>query len=227
MTPRAALVRHRWLFVAAAIAGLAYWLVGYAAIDRVASIVLKGAGVGLLAVWAGLNARDRDGWLIASVLALGALGDVLIELSLTAGASAFLVGHVVAIVLYLGRRRAAPTPSQIALAVVLLVAVPAIAFLLPADRGAAAGVGLYALGLGAMAASAWLSRFPRYRVGIGAVLFAISDLMIFARMGPLAGSMLPRLLVWPLYFAGQALIAWGVVTTLAKWRADDDLHHRL
>jgi hypothetical protein len=23
-------------------------------------------------------------------------------------------------------------------------------------------------------------------------------------------------LVWPLYFAGQALIAWGVVSTLAK-----------
>ena len=65
--------------------------------------------------------------------------------------------------------------------------------------------------LGAMAATAWVSHFPRHWVGLGAVLFAVSDLLIFARMGPLAGSMLPQVLIWPLYFGGQALIATGVV----------------
>jgi len=37
-------------------------------------------------------------------------------------------------------------------------------------------------------------------------------------MGLLADSIVPRLLVWPTYFGGQALIAWGVVTTLARKR---------
>ncbi len=71
-----------------------------------------------------------------------------------------------------------------------------------------------------MAASAGASRFPRYRVGIGALMFLGSDLLIFARMGPLPGSPLPGLLIWPLYFGGQALIAWGVVRTLADGRLD-------
>jgi uncharacterized membrane protein YhhN len=65
--------------------------------------------------------------------------------------------------------------------------------------------------LGAMAATAWVSHFPRHWVGLGAVLFAVSDLLIFARTGPLAGSMLPQVLIWPLYFGGQVLIATGVV----------------
>jgi uncharacterized membrane protein YhhN len=114
-----------------------------------------------------------------------------------------------------------------ALSVLLLVGVPLIAFLLPTDRAAAPGIALYATGLGAMAASAWISRFPRYRVGLGAVLFVASDLLIFAKMGPLASSPIPVFLIWPLYFAGQALIAWGAVTTLLRWKDDEDLHHRL
>ena len=89
-----------------------------------------------------------------------------------------------------------------------------LAFLLPADRAGAPGVAVYSLGLALMAATAWLSRFPRYRVGIGAVLFAVSDLLIFARMGPLADSPLPDLLIWPLYYFGQFLICTGVVGEL-------------
>jgi hypothetical protein len=41
-------------------------------------------------------------------------------------------------------------------------------------------------------------------------------MLICARSGPFMGTALPDLLVWPLYFAGQALIAWGAVSTLAK-----------
>lgn len=207
--------------------GVAYWLVGRAVIDHGANIAFKGLCVAILALWAGLNARARDGWLIAIVLALGALGDVLIEVSLPLGAVAFLAGHVVAVTLYLMHRRSHPSRSQVALGIALLAAIPVIAFLLPGDRASAPGVALYALGLGAMTTSAWISRFPRYRVGLGAVLFAISDLLIFARLGPLYNSALPPLLIWPLYVAGQALIAWGVVTTLGRWRANEELHHRL
>jgi uncharacterized membrane protein YhhN len=65
--------------------------------------------------------------------------------------------------------------------------------------------------LAAMAAAAWTSRFSRYSVGIGAMLFVASDLLIFARMGPLAQSQLPGMLIWPLYYAGQYLICFGVL----------------
>jgi hypothetical protein len=47
-------------------------------------------------------------------------------------------------------------------------------------------------------------------------MFAVSDLLIFSRFHVLHDSPVPGLLIWPLYFAGQALIAWGAGHTLAK-----------
>lgn len=219
--------RATWLVILALIAGASFWFVGQHTIPRLPWIAWKGAGLALLTIWAMLNARGRDGWLITAVLAFGTLGDVLLELNQIAGALAFLAGHLSAATLYLLHRRAKASPSQIALSLVLLIGVPVIAFLLPADRAAAPGIAVYATGLGIMAASAWISRFPRYRVGLGAVMFAASDLLIFAKMGPLAGSLIPVILIWPLYFAGQTLVAWGAVTSLLRWKDDEDLHHRL
>jgi len=228
MTARpTAIVKHRWLFGLAIFAGASFWLAIPPGIPPIALIAWKGAAVGLLALWAALNARNRDGWLFAAVMGFGAVGDVLLELSQIGGALAFLAGHITAAFLYWRHRRAALTPSQLTLSILLLVATPVIAFLLPSDHTAAIGFAIYAIGLGAMAGSAWASRFPRYKVGLGAVLFVASDLLIFARLGPLAKSLAPPLLIWPLYVVGQALIALGVVTTLAKWKNDDDLHHRL
>lgn len=204
-----------WLiFGAALVAGASFWPGGH--LDAPAGVLLawKGAGVALLALWAALSARNRDGWLITIALTCGAVGDVAIDaLGLTAGAAAFLVGHVVAVILYARRSRSREDGTEAA--ILILVAVPIVAYSLSGRSE----VLLYSLGLGAMAATAWISRFPRHQVGLGALLFAASDLLIFSRMGPLHASMLPDLLVWPLYFAGQALIAWGVVTTLAKERA--------
>ncbi|MBN8814713.1 MAG: lysoplasmalogenase [Sphingomonas sp.] len=221
------LPRYSLLFAAALIAGASFWIGDKQIAHGAAAIAWKGSGVALLALWAALNARSRDGWQIALVLALGAIGDVLLELSRDAGAAAFLAGHIVAAALYWRHRRTVQSASQTTLAVLLLMGTPFIAFLLPADRAAAPLFAIYALGLGAMAGSAWASSFPRYRVGLGAAMFAASDLLIFAKLGPLATSPLPGWLIWPLYFAGQALIAWGAVTTILRWKADDDLHHRL
>jgi uncharacterized membrane protein YhhN len=79
---------------------------------------------------------------------------------------------------------------------------------------------LYGLALGGMAACAWMSAFPRYRVGVGAALFLASNLLLIADMGPLTGAALPDALVWPLYYGGQFLITVGVVQTLRKRRDD-------
>jgi uncharacterized membrane protein YhhN len=148
---------------------------------------------------------------MAAVMAFGALGDVLIEFKLEAGAVAFLVGHLIAIRLYWQHLRVSLVASQRAAALALLVLTPLVSFLL-----GGAMVAIYALGLGAMSASAWLSTFSRYRVGLGAVLFVASDLLIFAQTGVLADSALPGLLIWPLYYFGQFLICVGVVGELRR-----------
>lgn len=202
------------LFVAGLIAGVSYFFGRDLALPAVVLAAWKGAGVGLFAIWAASQARGLDGWWIALVLALGALGDVLIEDDLVRGALAFLAGHVVAIPFYLGHRR-----GRLWIAALVAVVVPAIAWLLPDQRGEAPGIAFYAMGLGLMAGAALISRFPVATVGAGALLFIVSDLLLFARMGPLGGSPIPDWLVWPTYLGGQALIAWGVVDTLRRERS--------
>ncbi len=172
----------------------------------------KGAAVALLSVYAGLNARDRDGWMIAAVLACGALGDVLIEYAIQAGAAVFLVGHLIAIGLYRRNERKTQTVSQKALAFAVVPLTCLIAWSL--TQGFM--ILFYSLFLSVMAACAWTSSFPRYRVGIGAMLFVASDLLIFARMDVLAGQSGTGVAIWGLYFAGQVLIASGVVETLRQ-----------
>jgi uncharacterized membrane protein YhhN len=131
---------------------------------------------------------------------------------------------MLAIVLYSRNRRAAATSADKLIAGVLVAVAVTDAFVLPTDRSGAAAGAIYAAALGAMAATAWLSRFPRGRVALGASMFLVSDMLIFARAGPLAGQRpaVVGFLVWGLYFAGQALICLGVTRMLAApvraWR---------
>jgi uncharacterized membrane protein YhhN len=207
----------RLALAAAVVGGVSYIASWNLPLSEAASLAWKGSGVGLLAVYAALKARSLDGWLICAVMAFGAAGDVLLGAAgMTVGAAAFLLGHLIAIWLYAKNPRPATTLSQRILPIVLVPATVAIAWLLPADRAGAAPVALYALGLAAMAAFAWLSRFPRYRVGIGALMFVVSDLLIFARSGPLEGQAWVGYGVWILYFGGQLLIVLGVTRTLEK-----------
>jgi uncharacterized membrane protein YhhN len=197
------------LWVLASLAfGLGYPLLWNHPPTPAAAMALKGAGVGLLALAAALRARSVDGWLLASVLALGAAGDVLLEIDLAAGASAFATGHIVAIILYLRNRRTALGLLDRAVAALLPAAATALPYLLLRDRPEAYAFALYALLLGAMAASAWISRFPRWLVAFGAVLFLASDMLIALRMASeLAWLSLP---IWLLYYAGQLAIFSGV-----------------
>ncbi len=182
--------------------------------DEISTALLawKGAGVWLLAIFAFLSAKGTNGLLLTGAMAFGALGDVLIEQSLIFGAAAFMIGHIIAIILYLKNPRKALTISQKMLAGVVVALVPLIAWMLLHD----AGVVLYALFLAAMAATAWLSRFPRYLTGVGAMLFVASDLLIFANMGPLDQADWANYLIWVLYFAGQLMIAIGVIQGLTR-----------
>jgi len=214
--PKRALIEKRPWLLASLVAGISYFFIRGDVIPDPFEWAWKGAGVALLAVYALVRHSGADSRQIAAVMGFGALGDVLIELQLEWGAIAFLIGHLVAVHLYMRHRRAHLTLSQKAAALCFLVLIPVISFQLPTDRSAAPGIALYATGLGAMTAAAWTSTFSRYQVGLGAVMFAISDLLIFARIGPLAGNAIPNLLIWPLYYFGQFLICTGVIGELQR-----------
>lgn len=194
--------------IAALIGGASYLAADYLPLAQAAQLAWKGSGVGFLALYAALCARDLDGWLLTAVMALGTAGDVVLNrFGLTAGGAVFFAGHLVAIGLYLRNRRAALSRQDVISAALLVPLVAVAAFRLTLNLGAA----VYAAGLGAMAATAQLSRFPRSWVGVGALLFMASDLLLFARGGLLAGAAWTGPAVWSLYFAGQALICVGVV----------------
>jgi uncharacterized membrane protein YhhN len=210
-----ALIEQRPWLLASIVAATAYFFLRDNPIaEGTWGILLKGAGVALLALYALLRVphdrRGIDGALLVLALALAALGDMTIEIYFTAGGALFAAAHCVAVALYLRNRHPRPSPVQKLTGVGLLIGTPLVSFLLSGQ----AQIALYAGFLGAMGAAAWMSHYPRYRVGTGAVLFVVSDWLIFSRMGAYDLAPLPDLLIWPLYYAGQVMIATGIVQCL-------------
>ena len=180
------------------------------------AIIWKMAAVGLLVLFALVRHHQGEFILLAIMLAFYALGDGLIELSMVAGALAFAAGHAVAMVIYFRHRRVKPVFNQKLLAATILLATPVIAYLLPPTQDEGIQVAAYSVILAIMAAMAWSSNFPRYRVGFGAILFVVSDLLIFAELGPLAGSTLTGIAIWYLYYFGVLMITVGIAQTFVK-----------
>jgi uncharacterized membrane protein YhhN len=209
--------KRPWL-LASLLAGLSYpatWLL-LPFEGNIFAIIWKMAAVALLVPFALRRHHTGEFVWLAVMLAFYALGDGLIELNMIAGALAFAAGHVVAIAIYFRHRRVGAAFSQKLLAATILLLTPFIAYGLPGNVDEGLQVAAYSVILAAMAAMAWSSNFPRYRVGTGAVLFVISDLLIFARLGPLANSEITGIAIWYLYYFGVLMIAVGVAQTLVK-----------
>lgn len=214
--PKRALIEHRPYLLLSLLFGVSYFFVQDDQVGGAWLMLWKGAGVFFLALYAAHRGRGRDGALIALVMAFGALADVILEISLLAGGALFAIGHLIAIGLYMVNRRSDTTASQKLTALSLLILTPAIAGLMtfPQENWEVATV--YSLVVAAMAAAAWTSRYSRYRVGLGAVLFVISDLLIFARESGQIPDEFASWLIWPLYFAAQFLIVTGVIQAIRK-----------
>lgn len=212
---RRALIDHRPWLLASLVAATSYFVLAED-VPGLFAIVWKGAGVGLLAVYAARRTSGVDGALLAAILGLCALADMVVDVSFLVGAAIFAVAHVVASGLYRRNVREQRRTSQTAAAVAIVLLVPAIAALLtwPQPNWQLA-VGYSAI-LALMSGLAWTSRFPRYRVGIGTLLFVVSDLTIFARETGRLDPAVAGWLVWPLYYVGQLLIATGVVQALRR-----------
>lgn len=212
---RQALIEQRpWLLASITAATAFYFLSDNPVFEGTWGLLAKGASVGLLALYALLRVphgrHGANGVLLVVVLALAAAGDVAIELDFVTGGAFFTAAHAVAVGLYLRNLHKRPSPTQKLIGAALLIGTPLVSYVLSGD----VQIAIYASFLGAMASAAWMSHYPRYRVGTGAVLFVLSDWLIFARMGPFDLAPLPDLLIWPLYYGGQLMAATGIVQCL-------------
>jgi hypothetical protein len=214
MAKQALIEQRPWLLASIVAATAYFFLKDNPIAEGTWGILLKGAGVALLALYALLRVphdkRGLEGVLLVVALVLASAGDMAIENWFTIGGAFFAAAHCVMVVLYLRHRHPRPSPVQQLTGVALLIGTPLVSFVLSGQ----AQIALYASLLGAMAAAAWMSHYPRYRVGTGAVLFVLSDWLIFSRMGAYDLAPLPDLLIWPLYYAGQVMIATGIVQCL-------------
>lgn len=215
-------VRFLVLMGAALVAGLAYLLVS-PLVAGTAHVLLKGSGVTLLAL-AALQVPVRGAVPLALIMALGAAGDMLLDMPglFLAGGASFAAGHLVAILFYAGHRRQAQPADRLIAAALILYGLAMPPLLTP--TGLPIGFAMvYAVLLCGMAASLWLSRFPRL-AALGGLLFVVSDTILVLRMGGgvLVAPMLDSMLVWISYFGGQWLITLGVARGLLGRAAHPD-----
>ena len=207
-------VRFLLLMAAALAAGLAFLLLA-PLMDGPAKLVLKGSGVACLAL-AALQLPVRGAGWLALVMALGAAGDVLLDLPglFLAGGASFAAGHLVATIFYARHRRQTAAADRLIAAALILYGL-AMPPLLTPDGLPVGFAMIYAVLLCCMAASLWLSRFPRL-AALGGLLFVLSDTVLVLRMGGgvLLAPMMDSMLVWISYFGGQWLITLGVARGL-------------
>lgn len=213
--PKRALAQKRPFLLLSIVAALAFYYLRASTLPEIYLIPLRGSAAGLLAVYAFTRHPSPDARLYVWALGAAAMGDMALEVDITIGGLLFFLHHVLAMSLFLKHRRPV-TGIHSWICGVTLISVPVVGYLLPYDPDEKLQVGLYTLALGAMAASAWASTFPRFRVGAGAMLVVVSDLTFFAEMGPLSGNLWAQLVIWPLYYLGMFLMCTGVIQTLSK-----------
>lgn len=214
--PRRALANKRPYLVLSVIAALAFYYLQASELPELFLIPIKGSACAFLALYAWMRHGSRSAQLLAAAMLVAALADMGIAMDFRLGGALFFVFHVIMIAMLAGHRRGPLEGRDSLIFIVLLLGTPMLSYFLPSDDNLQWPVAIYALALGGMAASAWASDFPQLRVGAGAMLFVVSDLLLFTELGPLSGSAVPEYLVWPIYFLGQFLITVGVVTTLRK-----------
>ena len=211
--PRRALIERRpWLLTSVLFALAFAWLQD-SRLPGVYLMTLKALPLVLLAVYAVLRHKGRDTQLLAAMLAVEGVGAALADLAEQLAAAVLAVGFALGIGLFLMHRRPHLTGSQKALAVALLLLTPAICQLsvLPRTGWVPACFGV---ALGGMAACAWTSNFPRYRVGLGALVIVAGSVTALASLGALNGPGLGEIVGWPLFYLGNLIMATGVTGEL-------------
>lgn len=186
------------------------------------SAIIKGSAVGLLAIFVLVSTQSLNHFLLFLALAASVAGDVLlalpIENAFVKGLSAFLVAQIMFIILYLKNRASLEDLSAArtrGAALLWAVAAVALFILYPHLGDLLVPVCVYTAALVGMATAALLSKFPVKLVGLGAILFVISDSVLGARqflnMPDFTGY-----IVWSTYYMAELLMTLGVMLSVDR-----------
>ena len=186
---------------------------------------VKTASTGLLAVLLATMPGTGWFWLVPLGLALGALGDLCLALKgerwFLAGVGAFGLGHLAYAGGFLLRSGAlgfdgVSTGEGLALVALAGLLVSTEFWLAPRTGDLRWPVRGYVVLIGLMGVAAVLLPVASGQSVLrwGAALFILSDLMLAIQLFVATGAGLRRrlaLALWPAYWGGQVLIAWGAV----------------
>lgn len=210
MPKRALIERRPWLLASILLAAAWAWLQD-SALPGLYLLVLNAAPLLLLAVYAVLRHRGNDTRSLAGMLALQGIGSALWYYAPVIGLNALLVAYLLGLTLFLVHRQPVVDAGGRVSALVLTLGTPLLCYV-AADRAGVAFPLFLGLGLGGMAASAWISTFPRQRVGFGAALIVAGVILEIAGGGSAASVL--RLAAWPLFYLGNLVLATGVTGEL-------------
>ncbi len=184
--------------------------------------VIKGSAVGLLAIFVLLSTQSLNHFLLFLALSASVAGDVLlalpIESSFIKGLGAFLVAQLIFIVLYLTNRMPFADMSAIRVKIAGLLWAAAgitIFFLYPHLGDLMVPVFVYTTALLGMVTTALFSKFPVKLVGLGAILFVISDSVLGARQF-LTMPDFTGYIVWGTYYMAELLMTLGVMLAVER-----------
>ncbi|WP_067731920.1 hypothetical protein [Novosphingobium naphthalenivorans] len=213
--PRRALIERRpWLLTSVLFALAFAWLQD-SRLPGVYLMVLKAAPLVLLGVYAVLRHKGHDTQLLAAMLAFEGIGGACIDLVEVLGGIVMAVGFALGIGLFLTHRRPRLTVSQKGLAAALLLLTPVICQLAVHPLAQAGWAPAYfGVALGGMAACAWTSNFPRYRVGLGAIGIIAGSVVTLTSLRVVNGPGLGEIVGWPLFYLGNLIMATGVTGEL-------------
>lgn len=219
--PRRALIERRpWLLTSLVFALAFVWLQD-SRLPGVYLMTLKAAPLVLLAAYAALRHRGHDTLLLAAMLTFEGVGAALSDIDEKQAGIVMAVGFTLGTGLFLSHRRSALTGSQKALAFASLLLTPVVCRLVVnPDAQAGWAPAYFGVALGAMAAGAWASTFPRHRVGLGALLVIGGSVAALASLRAVNGPGLGGLAGWPLLYLGNLIMATGITGELRARAAD-------
>jgi uncharacterized membrane protein YhhN len=187
-------------------------------LDARLAVIFEVAAILLLAVMAAMSKRP----LLTLALCFSAFGDYLLDIDhlgnlgreqlFLCGLVSFLIAHLFYVALFVRNRGIVVALwRNIGSIAVVVVAASSLYILWPGLREMRVPVAVYSLVLTTMALTAQRSRFSGL-VAVGALSFVASDTMLAFSLfrHPFYGSWA---LVWITYYAAQAMIAMGVVSS--------------
>ena len=180
--------------------------------------IFKVLPIAVLAWSIGTTTQGRERYLLLAAIVASGAGDVLLSISIENsflfGLGAFLVAHIIYIILF-GRFRNATKPQKVTWGMICLIGVFSLSmafYLLPSTADLLVPVSFYLTVITLMAILAWVGNLP-WQVKLGAISFLLSDAIlaqsIFKHPIPFSG-------YWVMltYYLAQGLIVYGVIAHL-------------